>query len=390
MNLLFFLTNYPGHGGIERVTTIVANELVKHQVTVSILSACNLLGKRPEDLDSRIALYHLPQPNSLLSAANQGFLRRILAENPFDYVIYQDSYIDTHRLLMAVGYDCEKHLVVVEHNSPLCREKLLQFTRENLPALPLVQRVRKTLWYLSERLREPRRFARRHQYLLQHCRHYVLLSERFKPELEQLMGKTDFSRVSVIGNPLTLSPEINADAVKVKDSREMLFVGRLVRQKGIHYLLDVWERFTEKHPDCRLTIVGDGPLRPLIEERMANGLKNICLAGAQDDTTAYFERASVLLMTSVFEGFGLVLTEAMSRGCIPIAFDSYASLRDIITPDSDGFIVQPFNIDEYVDTLSKIVAMSDTELHALRKAALEKAEKFRVENITRQWLDLLT
>ena len=123
---------------------------------------------------------------------------------------------------------------------------------------------------------------------------------------------------------------------------------------------------------------------------MANGLKNICLAGAQDDTTAYFERASVLLMTSVFEGFGLVLTEAMSRGCIPIAFDCYASLRDIITPDSDGFIVQPFNIDEYVDTLSKIVAMSDTELHALRRAALEKAEKFRVENITRQWLDLLT
>ena len=63
MNLLFFLTNYPGHGGIERVTTIVANELVKNQVTVSILSACNLLGKRPEDLDSRIALYHLPKAN---------------------------------------------------------------------------------------------------------------------------------------------------------------------------------------------------------------------------------------------------------------------------------------------------------------------------------------
>ena len=390
MQLLFFLTNYPGYGGIERVTTILANELTRQGVGVSILSAHNLLGKRPEDLHQSVALHHLPRPKCLLSGANKRFLRRLLDETPYDYVIYQDSYIDTHRLLTAIGYPCKKRLVVVEHNSPLCREKLLAVTRQTLPDLPLVARIRKSLWYLSERVQEPRRFARRHRRLMEDCRHYVLLSENFKPELTALMGNVDFSRVSVIGNPLTLEPEVRAEAVQGKELHEIVFVGRLVRQKGIHYLLNIWQQFVAKHPDYHLTIVGDGLLRPLIEKSISEGLKNVCLVGAQDDIAPYYERASVVMMTSVFEGFGLVLTEAMSRGCIPIAFDSYASLRDIITPDVNGCIVSPFDTDAYVAALSRLVSLPPAELQAMQQAALDKAETFRVRNIARQWIELLS
>ena len=114
------------------------------------------------------------------------------------------------------------------------------------------------------------------------------------------------------------------------------------------------------------------------------------MVGAQDDIAPYYERASVVMMTSVFEGFGLVLTEAMSRGCIPIAFDSYASLRDIITPDVDGCIISPFDTDAYVAALSRLVSLPAAELQAMRQAALDKAETFRVRNIARQWMDLLS
>ncbi|RGN76255.1 glycosyltransferase [Segatella copri] len=66
----------------------------------------------------------------------------------------------------------------------------------------------------------------------------------------------------------------------------------------------------------------------------------------------YYKRASIICMTSSFEGFPMVLVEAMQFGCVPIAFDSFEAIRDVIIPEKTGELVKPFKIKDFVNKLS--------------------------------------
>lgn len=75
-----------------------------------------------------------------------------------------------------------------------------------------------------------------------------------------------------------------------------------------------------------------------------HNLSNIRIDAPTSDVAKYYEESEILVMTSIFEGFGLVLTEAMSRGCIPIAFDSFKSVHDIVDSGRNGMLIKPFMV----------------------------------------------
>ena len=91
-------------------------------------------------------------------------------------------------------------------------------------------------------------------------------------------------------------------------------------------------------------------------------------------------------MTSIFEGFPLVLAEAMSRGCIPIAFDSFKSIHDIVNTDN-GVLVEPYNIKQYVKELMLLTSNEQLRLSKARNAQ-ESAKRFEVNYICSQWISL--
>lgn len=76
-------------------------------------------------------------------------------------------------------------------------------------------------------------------------------------------------------------------------------------------------------------------------------------------------------MTSLFEGFGLVLTEAMYYGVVPLAFNSYANVGDIINDKVNGFIIPPFDIKEYADKISSLIDNETLRLQ-MSEAAIKK------------------
>ena len=92
-------------------------------------------------------------------------------------------------------------------------------------------------------------------------------------------------------------------------------------------------------------------------------------------------------MTSSSEGFGVVLIEAMQNGAVPIAFNSYLSITDIIDNTKNGILVTPMDIDEYVDKLSILIDNNDLRLQ-LAKEGLIKSKKFSIEIIGNKWLKL--
>ena len=132
-------------------------------------------------------------------------------------------------------------------------------------------------------------------------------------------------------------------------------------------------------------MVGDGQEKNTIKNYIKeNNLKRIQLEGFKTDITPYYKKASILCMTSIFEGFPLTLPEAMGNGVVPIAFNSFAAISDIINHKINGIIIPPNNTSLYIQSLKEIIKNND-ERKKLAEAALHKAKDFSQEKIFNKW-----
>ena len=112
------------------------------------------------------------------------------------------------------------------------------------------------------------------------------------------------------------------------------------------------------------------------------------LLGRQPEILTYYESASIFMMTSAYEGFGITLTEAQQMGVVPIAFNSYESLQDIITHKESGVIVPNNDIKSYIKELSELMK-NDSYRIRLAQNGLESCKRFSKEKITERWIRLL-
>ena len=133
--------------------------------------------------------------------------------------------------------------------------------------------------------------------------------------------------------------------------------------------------------------VGDGEDLQYYKEYVANqGMMNVQFEG-QQDPFPYYQKASVFMMTSAFEGWPMTLMEGMQNGCVPIVFDSFKAVYDIIENGKDGIIVPDGKVDVYVDRLAHL--MQNTEQREkMAHAGLESCQRFYQERITEIWLNL--
>ena len=213
----------------------------------------------------------------------------------------------------------------------------------------------------------------------------VMLSRKFWPEFKYFCPKVDENKLWAIPN---FNVYENICLPKIK-SKTVLFVGRLHNlSKGVDRLLEIWSRVYFKHPDWNLKIVGDGPDRSQLEKMAAElSLDNISFEGFQSPGP-YYEEAQIFCMTSTFEGFGMVLTEAMQHGNVPLAFQSYSSITDIVDDGVDGYLIKPFDIEEYASRLDEL--MGNEKLRMLMSLkCISDVKKFDVYNIMGLWNHLI-
>ena len=114
--------------------------------------------------------------------------------------------------------------------------------------------------------------------------------------------------------------------------------------------------------------------------------QSVNMPGAVRDVTPYVEQSSILCLTSEYEGFGIVLIEAMLKGLPVIAFE-YVGVHDIIEDGVDGYIIPFGDVEAYADKLRSLMSSREERLR-LREAAFRSVTKFNRERVMRRWTGL--
>ncbi len=195
-------------------------------------------------------------------------------------------------------------------------------------------------------------------------------------------------KVIVLPNPITVDGNGFTYNGTHKQT-EIIYVGRLDKtQKCVQRILTVWSKLENQFSEWNLTIVGDGPDRNQLKQMTEDlQLQRVSFEGVQNPRP-YYERASILLLTSDFEGFPLVLAEAMQFGVIPVVYGSFAAVNDVIKDDINGFITpKPYNIDDTVGRLCTIMK-DENKRRQMANEAINKSKDFSLDRIAEMWYAL--
>ena len=216
----------------------------------------------------------------------------------------------------------------------------------------------------------------------------VLLSASYIPLVEQLAGKAEGERKKfwAIGNSLSFQAYLPEEEI-LRKRKEVVIVARLSeRVKRISTALKIWQRVERggKFPEWRLKIVGTGEDEEYyrhLAQRL--GLQQADFEGRQAPQE-YYRRAAICMLTSAYEGFGIVLTEAQQMGAVPIAFDTYAAIHDIIQEGRNGVLVPQGNAAAFAEALERLMD-NEEERGRLARHAIEDCKRFDEEHIIREW-----
>ena len=151
-------------------------------------------------------------------------------------------------------------------------------------------------------------------------------------------------------------------------------------------MLEVFGNVARADNECRLEIYGDGSQRnKLLAKIKELGLENRAfLKGMVSDPVAALKGATCLALTSVYEGFGMVLIEAMACGVPVVSFDCPCGPSDIIDDGLDGFLIKPGEKGEMADKILFLIS-DDTLRDSMGKAAVVKSQRYYLDNVVSQW-----
>jgi glycosyltransferase involved in cell wall biosynthesis len=163
--------------------------------------------------------------------------------------------------------------------------------------------------------------------------------------------------------------------------KRVIAVGRLTWEKGFGRLIQIWTSVSSCHPDWHLDIYGEGDMHNTLKTLIKiYKTKNVAFHKFTPDISLEYATSSICAVTSYFEGFSLVLLEAMKHGVPCVAFDCPFGPRSIINDANCGFLVEDGDIRLFADRLCRLIENEELRKD-FSKAAIEKAKTFDVDII---------
>ena len=376
----------PEAGGTERITSLVAKGLESCGHTcLGILVFDHATGK---------VRYSAPDGGREVEVKDlYGFLQ----EHGVDVVINQIAYakwlLEAFLKQGGARWRAEGGRIVSCHH----------FNPETPPLSDFYRSLLRKTWrdrinYAKSLLLAPY-YKRRHEreegevfrYIYDHSDAFVTLSAGYHPYVKRVMGRSELPKLKAINNPLTFDTVLTA-ADMAQKKKEVLVCSRIVEyQKRISLVLKIWEK-VRRNPvsdDWTLKIVGEGKDKAYyVDYARRKGLTNIEFLDRQDPMPHYRTASMLMLTSNRAEGWGLTLTESLQTGTVPLAFDTYAAVREIIQDGENGFLLRDGDLDGYAKAVTGLMA-NPARLTQLQLAALRSADRFSPASTTPKWQSLL-
>lgn len=377
------IPNYLG-GGAERVTDTLVDALRPHGfefilITSRVVEKCR---RRVDSLYSEVVIANFPLAR--YSSATSRMLAELIRPLGGDILwLIGDEFADIP--LLRAALNPAGKVIYHLHSVPFFQVGLKNSFHGNE-----ADRLAYGKWFLLKHMREKllhtysRRYARRTGLTAAGVDAFVTLCAGYRDQLAALYP-TLASKFIAIYNPAGEPVEISPDLKR----REVLYLGRLsFADKRVDRLLNIYATIAGSHPGWKLRIVGDGPERANLQRLAAElGLQEcVEFCGFSANPADYLKTASILCMTSEFEGWPMAIVEAMQYGVVPIAFGCTAGVRELLA-DGRGIDIQPGNNHNYALQLSQLMASPDlrSEIIAGQKPFLHQLS---ISNIAAQWKEL--
>jgi len=389
MNILFVTTFQVSEqiGGTERTTALVADALRENG------HRCfNLYAKCIDDKFSLSASF-----DKTFFYTGKKVVEKIVRDYDINYILFEGAFtIAKPVIAVSKATDCNIRSAFVHHFSP-GNERLFNTFRGLRRTLLRSSSARTRLTSLVKLLSYPvfkpfmdYRFRTLYKVVYDLCDKVVLLSGSYIENFCRYGNVAGREKFCVIPNALSFQETYQADEISHK-SKQVLIVSRFDEvQKRISLALEIW-KMVEENPlldEWQLKIVGHGDWeRDYRRLALELNLRRVSFEGRQD-SMPYYKRSSIYMMTSLYEGWPMVLNEAMQFGCVPILFDT-VMLPELTVNKVNSMVVPEGNVKDYYQQLQTL--MLDNGLRqSMAEKALLTSEKFTHDIIVKKWERLLT
>ena len=196
---------------------------------------------------------------------------------------------------------------------------------------------------------------------------------------------TEVKNIIMIPDPLP----IKVESCSTRSSKRVITIGRYSYEKGYDLLLKVWSIVEKKLSDWQLDIFAMGDPTPYVKmmDDLSIDKKRCHLNSSVVDVEDEYMKSSILVQPSRTEGFGLVIVEAMSCGLPVVSFDCENGPRSVITNGEDGFLIPPFDVEMFANSLMRL--MSDDDLRkSMGEKGKQNSQRYDIDIVGQQWKQL--
>ena len=353
MKLCFFIDDITHTGGIERVTSNLVLQFSKDKkgLDIEIVSQFRSSENPWYPFDCKINYLseknYDAKPHSLsrirTMLGNINAVRKYFKNNHYDVIIAQ-SFPNVFALFIA-GVDMSK-VIAVEHVY---------------------------YGYYNTMLKNLRLF------IYKRCKKVAVLTSVDKDCYDRHFNS---NHTVLIPNPVVVPEYFESDL----DNKIAIAMGRIQYQKGFDTLVDVFAMVHKKHPNWKVYIYGDGNFRDDIDRHIKEcGMENtVILKGRTDDVPSAMREASFFVLSSRFEGFGMVIAEAMSQGLPVVSFDCPTGPSDMVRSDINGILVKNQDKQALADAICYMIENTEKRKE-MGNNAVNTAKEFAGDIIAKKW-----
>lgn len=373
MHILYIYAEISIKGGTDKILVDKANYLVNHGYDVTIVTESQM-GK-PLSFKSEDKVCHIDMGLDFGKQYTQGSFRRFMTYSSLmrKYKSRLKKVVDRQRpdiIISAMGRSLSL-LSKIDYDGIKIGEA--HTTKPHLRSLHLMEQRGGIFKVIAKYMRwKMCRYASQLDAL-------VLLTPNDAEDWKSVV------KTFVIPNPISFFPKVSAELV----NKQVIMVGRYNDAKGYDYLIPAWEIVHLRHPDWALNVYGSGELRDQVKEwiRERHLETTIIMHNPVDNIMEKYKDSSICVLSSRYEGFSLVILEAMSCGVPVVSFDCPYGPRNIIKNGEDGILIEPLNYQALAEGICQLIENKSLRMQ-LGANARENVLRFSQDSIMEQWEDL--